>query len=529
MNPNLNCKVYALGQFEKHLDLAVRGLPRTYLSLQQRLDYSLAKKVYANTLTALDRLDLEPNYFSSGIGGAAILSTALHPEMIEFWRALSYRNVYRDKRGYCAPGYLCQLIEAHQTNGEIRRSPDYQLCLFQSAMALAMAWIQHQSSETRYLALPPIPDVPRLIAEVCGKLEKRNSPDGFRSPGLIQPHWKIVPPPTVHHTIDPDTIRALAIQGAKVLKEDIAEATLNESVNWVLDRDHDMALAHPAALAGAAVCIARHQDSRRLWSEVFGDVGCWRPCKKRVPEANVAGLILGSINEANQPKNKEVARRLFKRMLAANELWIKDPTAWRTSLPRPKRNTAPLKPLWDGISVAFTPKIEFKSPYADARNGGSNKKRNASNGKRKKNPDAPGNRQKTGRAAEEWFMEHYHEVFPEFANGELLDHRLEFTGYDYLLVVSPELEIYIDVKGVLDDSLGPIIVDDCQWQRALSAGSNYYLVVVSGLESGKPVARTYGNPGGRARPVRQERQVTVISWTLDEEELKRLQEGSEEE
>ena len=521
----LQSKLLKHGQFGKHLDFAVRGLPRNYLPSQQHVDYQKALDVYEEAIVTLDGLHPEAEYFTSGVNGAAIITTTLHPEAIEFWRALSYRNVHHDQDGFCAPGLLCQLIETNQRNVRLTRRNDYQLYLFQSALAVTMAWIADKSADTRYLALPPVPDAPRLIEQVRIQLHARNSLDGFRPVEVLQEAWHEVAAPRLAHCIDPEVIKALAIEGARILDDPPDAGAVSDAADWVIAENPDPELAHPAALAAAAVSIARDPDCRRVWSQVFNRAGCWRPTRVRRVEADASGMIHRCIMDANRANDTgSSARKLFKRILAAIDLWTADNHVWRQTLPRPKE-TAPLEPFWKDISVEFAPLIAFSSRYEDASESRS-KDQKTGKGNRKASPDAPGKRQKTGRAGEDWFMENYRSVFPEFPEAELLDHRLEFTGYDFLLKM-PEMEIFIDVKAVQSNAFGPVEVDDCQWQRALSAGSNYYLVVVSGLKNGEPVARKYKNPAGRLKPIRNECEITVVSWTLNAGELERESEQAE--
>lgn len=99
-------------------------------------------------------------------------------------------------------------------------------------------------------------------------------------------------------------------------------------------------------------------------------------------------------------------------------------------------------------------------------------------------------RLRTGRLAEEYFLEHSQKIagVPPPA---ILDHRNLARGYDFALNARPE--IAIEIKG-LKRARGGIAFTDREWTEATVRRTDYWLVVVGNLEAGTPQARLIRDP-----------------------------------
>ena len=520
-NLNLSSKVFRAGDFTTHLDLAVRALPKTHLSTEQRVNYQWALDVYEKAICELDALDVDRAHFSSGISAAAIIMITLHPETMRIWKDLAKRVVHFDHGGFNAAGMLYYLVERHKNDVRLTRRSDYQLYLFQSALAVSSAWLRSDRKNQRFRDVPEVPLAPDLLEQVKAQVGEYNKPDGFRSFRLLKDRWHVLKAPKVSHTIDADLIRALAISGAADLEPAAEESRVFGALERVLDIDPDPELAHPALLGAAAVTLACCPESESVWNEVFDRTGSWRPTVHGRVEANSAGMILRSLMFANRESDsKDGAMRLFERILGVIRLWRKHGDVWRRSAPRTPKESRLLS-SWQSIQADLGPEIAFSTPYEGlSEQEPDDAPGYAGSGSRKASPGATKKRKWTGREGEEWLMENYKDVFSEFPEIELYDHRLGNEGYDFL-AETPE-PIYIEVKTWRGDDPDGFCMGNRQREKALIEGGRYFLVIIVDIDSDNPRAHKIKNPVVQLDLVRKEVQVTQVTWHPKKSQLQRV-------
>ena len=98
-------------------------------------------------------------------------------------------------------------------------------------------------------------------------------------------------------------------------------------------------------------------------------------------------------------------------------------------------------------------------------------------------------RLRTGRLAEEYFLEHSQSIVG-IAPSLILDHRALARGYDF--GVDRRSDVAIEVKG-LKQSRGGIAFTDREWSEAKARGTGYWLVIVGRIEA-NPIARLIADP-----------------------------------
>lgn len=485
----LQSRVFSTGHFQSHLDFALRGLPQAFMPAEQRLDYDWAVEQLEPAIMTLDRMRINLDYFTRGVTGAAMLTMMLQPETEAFWQALVDRQVHLDRDGYCATGLLYSQIERCRSVESITRRSDYQLYLYQTALGTVSAWSQY-GPERRYRVVPPIPDAAGLIEQLARQLRARNRKDGCRPAAVIRAHTHLIDPPTITHARQPELILELGRKGAKVLGDPPSEDELAQALAWVLALEPDAELSHPAALAAAAVAIARYPQSRSVWTEVFSRAGIWCPNEQTGRlEANAAGMILRMVVSANRSSKPEItALALFERCIKACEMHATYGDIRRRIAPRVDPDIQEKLAKHCGkIAATIRPTFEFVTPYEliEAETETEATRASSTGTRRKVNRDAPGKRLRTGRIGERYFREHYAEVFPQFGNIELVDRRDHADGYDMLFLT--ESGQYVEVKTVRAD-IAPsnrLSLTRRQWETATEKTTAYWLVLVILADNGE--------------------------------------------
>lgn len=114
---------------------------------------------------------------------------------------------------------------------------------------------------------------------------------------------------------------------------------------------------------------------------------------------------------------------------------------------------------------------------------------------------------RTGRLAEEYFLEHS-QIICGVPAKSLRDGRHDAAGYDFGVVDRPG--IAIEVKGLKVCS-GAVLFTDLEWRTARARSENYWLVVVGGLAT-MPKARLWRNPYELLDARSSLRRTTTVSW-----------------
>ena len=353
-------KAFQSGGMVRLMDFAVRGLPRSFMPDQRPVDVDWAKTVFGPELLLLDSLDLHMRWFWSGTIGAALISLALWPQTIELWRRLAELTVYRDETGPDGPCLLFELIERHQLDPRLTRRPDFQLYVFQSAMAVAEAWAFGDPTSLRLASLPPVPDVPGLIERVRKHKGAAQRGDGFLARGVLSAHWYLQSAPKFTHDDAVDKAVALAMEAAALEENLLSPARLRHGVGWLRDQQLEPALCHPAALAAALVTIALDESTRDLWQAALAGQGRRHPHPGHKPLVDAAMRINDCITAANRSAwPQEDAPRLYHRCLQCVKGWQADPDRLWMGLPRITEATLTAYPLWKHSGVAFAPRLRF--------------------------------------------------------------------------------------------------------------------------------------------------------------------------
>lgn len=124
----------------------------------------------------------------------------------------------------------------------------------------------------------------------------------------------------------------------------------------------------------------------------------------------------------------------------------------------------------------------------------------------------------TGKAAEEFFMNHYSEnKFP--VDGRLIDCRDFGVGYDFR-IEKADKKTFVEVKGLSNFS-GGVLFTSKEWSVAKNEGDNYFLCVISNL-SEQPQIVFIQNPFEKLKPKRNIYTTIQISWSVTEKQLAEL-------
>ena len=511
-------KAFRNGDMIRMMDYAVRGIPRYYCTHEQRIDVDVARAIYEPEIRLLDELEIHPRWYWSGTIGAALISLVVWPQTIELWRALARGEVYRDEAGVNAAGLLYELVERHQTDERLTRRHDFHYFVFQSAMAVAHAWVYHDREERRYRLLPPVPDVLDLIARVRKAKGLRHTIAGFRPPTSLRGDWFEPKVPELIHNTGMEDVVALAEEAARFVDNPPSQARLGNAVQW-LDAQHKPAeLRHPAAMAAAVVTIARDPGCRTLWERALMRKGVRRPNPGRKPYSDASMLIQNSIIVANRGKNAHrEALTLFYRCVAAVALWRRDAEALWAKLPTASSALLDSTRLWQRQRVAYAPEIKFGCDRPAPTLTPDSEKANAGDWhpERRRSSSTPGKRQQTGALAEEWFMNHYHQI-PAFRDSTLVDYRTSGKGFDFLLRYGNQI-LFVEVKGARTE--GDVQMTACQWDRARLEGEDFYLVVIDRIETTVPEPLVIYHPAANLAPKPCETTTTTVNWLINRQQL----------
>lgn len=116
-------------------------------------------------------------------------------------------------------------------------------------------------------------------------------------------------------------------------------------------------------------------------------------------------------------------------------------------------------------------------------------------------------RLRTGRLAEEFFLEHSLSI-ASVAPSLILDHRTMARGYDF--GVRERDGIAIEVKGI-KQKRGGIAFTDREWSEANARRADFWLVVVGNMES-NPIARLIPDPAAALEAECRYQTTIAASW-----------------
>jgi len=124
----------------------------------------------------------------------------------------------------------------------------------------------------------------------------------------------------------------------------------------------------------------------------------------------------------------------------------------------------------------------------------------------------------TGRAAEEFFINHF-KLTKSPISGELIDCRDLGCGYDFR-IESATRNIYIEVKGMADFS-GGILFTDKEWTVAKEKADDYFICIVKNIPD-DPKISFIQNPSIKLEPKRNIYTTIQINWSITDKELNKV-------
>jgi len=134
----------------------------------------------------------------------------------------------------------------------------------------------------------------------------------------------------------------------------------------------------------------------------------------------------------------------------------------------------------------------------------------SSSGIRENEPNTFAKRLMTGKAAENYFIEHYAEE-PEFQDAALFDFTYSGCGYDYQLTHNDNYSFAVEVKG-LQSLHGSISMTEKEHRIASELEGNFFLYIVSNFED-SPTITNIRNPANSWLTFSKiKREIVQVSW-----------------
>lgn len=121
----------------------------------------------------------------------------------------------------------------------------------------------------------------------------------------------------------------------------------------------------------------------------------------------------------------------------------------------------------------------------------------------------------TGRAAEEYFINHFSDNKKPF-DGTLIDCRDLGVGYDFRIEGDNKI-IFVEVKGISEYS-GGVLFTSKEWTVANNEGDNYFLCVISNINI-QPNIIFIQNPAEKLKPKKNIFTSIQISWSVSQPQL----------
>ena len=124
----------------------------------------------------------------------------------------------------------------------------------------------------------------------------------------------------------------------------------------------------------------------------------------------------------------------------------------------------------------------------------------------------------TGRAAEEFFMQH-HLVNSRPKPGNLVDCRDRGCGYDFT-IQSHDGDFFIEVKGLTEFS-GGVLFTDKEWRTAMEKADRFILCIVRNIQD-NPTICFINNPYQRLSAKKSFYTTIQINWSISQNEIQRI-------
>lgn len=124
----------------------------------------------------------------------------------------------------------------------------------------------------------------------------------------------------------------------------------------------------------------------------------------------------------------------------------------------------------------------------------------------------------TGKKAEEYFIDFIASNCEKF-KGNLIDKRDHGCGYDFEIINNDQIQ-YFEVKGLAAES-GGILFTSKEWATAIDKGDNYYLCIVSSIES-KVNISLLQNPHKNLRPKKNILTTIQVNYSVNSSALVKI-------
>lgn len=464
-------------KIDKALNLAVRGVPASWLPDERPVDLAGAREWYAPEISLLDALSPRKQLFTSGLLGAALMSLCKDPGTIDFWARFNAGEWVRHEDGRIDPvGWLLIASNRHTGYKLITLRTDYQHLDFQNALAAVFfdADCRREGVEAWLTSAPPLVSIPDLVDTVRQTKAIRRSPDGFRPKSVLRGRIPRLLPATITHRPNGKVIRQISRRMCQLAGIPCSRRSHRRVLRLVRDMAIPQELAAPGALAAAVSTILQDPQNEAIWRDAFADRWSHIPGQG----STVAGQLVQAIRRHNRrPQELEGELELAARCKMA----IQSHHRLRRTHPEPRLKNLPrrasgaykeLRRACSGLRLKTGPDIHmgYIEPFSQRRSNGA------------KRCNRQQKRGKTGKRAEKIF-ERIHAEFAWPRPGLLIDRTSDQCGYDYGIVErSDEDEWVIEVKTVKPGE--QISMTKPQWERAQRTGKRYWLVVILRTDQG---------------------------------------------
>ena len=486
---------------KKAMNLAVCGTTGPWQAASTPLDLDWALRVYQPEIDLLNELKTPKNRVSAGMTAAGLLMAAIDPRVLTVLERFSRGKCVHDEQGFDAPGYLMHLMRRVTEIDSFGRNPVYQHYLFQIALAVLVQWLKDQDNgiESRFLATPSAPPLGELLEKVRRLKGHLPMAGGFRPIAELSGRVPDLGPLHIAHVKDEGLVLSMAFRAAEAEGLSTTLSELSATLKRTLAMNIPPELAHPGVLAAAVVDNTLHPETLPQWDALW--TGQWQ---EDHTGSDMAGRIFKKVRDTNRRQIKwrraktrsgetplemtidlyrscRDAARVARQERCLNMRWTAMP---QVSNVRDGELAKALNGRWADLDIPEVPELAFLT-FAP--------------------PDAPppqkahmkaaerviGNRQETGRLAEQYFKAHHASIDPRFA-GECIDKTTSGEGHDFQTVSALTARTWVEVKGTAGPT-GGVEMTLPEWVMAQRKGDDYYLVIVRNL-AGSPYTEVIPNP-----------------------------------
>jgi hypothetical protein len=469
------------------------------------------EEIYAPELELLSELTNKRRLYTAGFQAAALVTVALDPRALDVWARYSNGLWTHDRSGFDAAGYLLNQVEQATEIDFLTRTPVYQHYLFQIALAIVLQWLddQDQGIESRFKRLPPAPPVADLIERVRESKGYAITPKGFRPVKELHDRIPVIGPLKIFHPLDEAMVLTMAIRAAKAEGLALTLPELSETLKHLIQARVPADLAHPGALAAAVVDCTVHPETKDQWMDLWS--GYWDRTEDGEKWSGRMFRMIRNINRRQLKREHAKTKRDRSALAMTIDLYRSCRDAARvgrqdralhlrwTALPQASdvRDGPLAKELatrWADLGIPKAPKLSFltfaplgapplQSPQKEAAER------------------HMGDRQETGRLAEEYFMARHASIDPAF-QGQCIDMRTKGQGHDFQIVSDTGRPLLCETKGLAGET-GGIEMTLPELTMARTMGDDYYLVIIRNL-AGTPFEQVIQNPAAHLKMTRRE-------------------------